>query len=592
MEKNLCLLIDFENIAAGTEKDGLGRFDVNLVLERLADKGRVLIARSYADWGRFARFKQGLLTSNVSMMELTSHGMQDKNRADIALVVEGMELAFTKPYIDTFVIVSGDSDFTPMVLKMRELDKRVIGCGCRSSTSRLLIQACDEFIFYDNLAKQKKSRRAKQSSQRSKGGEPNLAAAFELLSAALEGLQRENPDPPHASVVKSAMLRKSPDFSENDLGFSSLARFLERARKQGLVKLIRDEKSGGYRVDQVGSGDGDDGPSPGGGRRGGAWLDPYLPKDTEPYVEILASEGLNPLAAPTRKAILECLEEIVEFREKKKRRVTVHFVQDDTIKRLRKTHPDVPHKAIRNVFNGLMRANAFIHRDGNPVRTGSAQFGLNKTAEELNETLADIYIYELIGNGAKLEVGPIAELLYGDASRTRPVEESIAYHQANAAEVDDDDDAPPEVPDLDALDVDSLLLADDDDGDAPADDKGEDEAEAMAKPEDKSEAAPEPSDDDKRAAAAEAQESEEAPPATKKKTSRAKTTKAKAPAKKVTATRRKTTKKTEEAETEAAAEAPAEEAPKKRRRVRKKPAAKAPEAEAKSDDLDALLSED
>ena len=112
MESTIAVLIDFENIAAGTEKDGLGRFDVELVMKRVKDKGRVLIARSYADWGRFSRFKQTLLQNNVTMMELTSHGMHDKNRADIALVVDALELAFTKDYIDTYVVVSGDSDFT------------------------------------------------------------------------------------------------------------------------------------------------------------------------------------------------------------------------------------------------------------------------------------------------------------------------------------------------------------------------------------------------------------------------------------------------------------------------------------------------
>ncbi len=483
METNLAVLIDFENIAAGTQKDGLGRFDVELVLARLSDKGRVLIARSYADWGRFARFKQGLLTNNVSMMELTSHGMQDKNRADIALVVEGMELAFTKPYIDTFVIVSGDSDFTPLVLKMRELDKRVIGCGCRSSTSRLLIQACDEFIFYDNLVKRKESKKAKgRRKSKSRGGEPNLEAAFELLTDALEGLQRENPDPALAGVVKSAMLRKSPDFSESDLGFSTFGRFLEKARKEGHVTISRDEKSGGYRVDQPNGVTTDDDADGGKdkGSRGGSrsrsddgedtdgWLDPYLPEGTADYVRILADESLNPLAAPTRNAILQLVEEIVEARDKKRRRVTVQFVQDDVRRRIKKTHPDLPRRAIRQVFNALMRAAVFIHRDGTPVRTGSAPFTLNKTAEELNETLADIYVDELIRADADLDPKRLADLFFGDPSHTRPVEESIAYHQAQLADDDeehDDDEGDEEDLELDLDDADSLLVEDDEDDD-------------------------------------------------------------------------------------------------------------------------------
>jgi uncharacterized protein (TIGR00288 family) len=223
LESNIAILIDFENIAAGTEKENLGRFKVEALMSRIKDKGRILIARSYGDWGRFARFKQELLTNNVTMMELTSHGMQDKNRADIAMVVDCLELAFTKDYVDTYVIVSGDSDFTPLVLKMRELNKKVIGVGTRGSTSRLIINACDEFIFYDTIVK------ARQRPRR----EPNRSVpktrskAIEFLVEAVEGLQRENPSPPLASVVKTALLRRRPDFSQADLGFNLFMRFFE-----------------------------------------------------------------------------------------------------------------------------------------------------------------------------------------------------------------------------------------------------------------------------------------------------------------------------------------------------------------------------
>src|SRR5262245_13414080 len=195
-------------------------------MQRVKDKGRVLVSRSYADWGRFSRFKQALLSCNVTMMELTSHGMQDKNRADIAMVVDALELALTRAYVDTFVVVSGDSDFTPLVLKMRELNKRVIGIGTRKSTSRLLIQACDEFMFYDTVVAQPKKAKGRKT-----GVSEELSVTFDLLSEAIQGLLREDPDPPLASVVKSAVLRKSPDFSESELGFNSFARFLEAAQE-------------------------------------------------------------------------------------------------------------------------------------------------------------------------------------------------------------------------------------------------------------------------------------------------------------------------------------------------------------------------
>ena len=149
MERNLAVLIDHENIATGCEKEGLGRFDVRIVMRRLKDKGRILVSRAYADWGRWNRFKLDLVHEGVQMVELTSHGMQSKNRADIALAVDAMELAYTRSYVDTFVILSGDSDFTPLVMRLKELNKRVIGCGTRRSTSRLIAETCDEFLFYE-----------------------------------------------------------------------------------------------------------------------------------------------------------------------------------------------------------------------------------------------------------------------------------------------------------------------------------------------------------------------------------------------------------------------------------------------------------
>jgi hypothetical protein len=573
VDNNLAVLIDFENIAAGTEKDRLGRFDVELVLARLSDKGRILISRSYADWGRFARFKQGLLTNNVSMMELTSHGMHDKNRADIAMVVEGMELAFTKPYVDTFVIVSGDSDFTPMVLKMRELDKRVIGVGCRSSTSRLLIQACDEFIFYDSLVE----RRSRKQHERPAPGEgTKLQGAFELLLDAVEGLLRENPDPPLAGMVKTAILRKTPDFSENELGFSTFARFLEKARKEGIISVSRDEKSGGYRVEPPQSGTTSEEKASDKGGRSKAkaapsdddgWMDPYLPKDTGPWIEILAAENLNPLAAPTRKAILQALEEVATERNQRKKRVTVQFVQEDVKRALRRTHPDLPMRAIRNVFNGLLRAGVFIHRDGSPVRTGSAPFTLQKSAEQLNETLADIYIDELHRAGAYLDVPRLAELFFGDASHTRPVEESIAYLQAT----NDEDDEGRGTLDLD-LDTDLLLLEDDDGEEAKPAAKAS-KPRGRAKKTEPSVDAALSSEDDANAVDVQADAESEVP-------------KKKAP-------RRKAVPKAAEAKTEATPEpvveaSEADDTEKKttrRRRPRKK-------VDEGSEDLDGLLSED
>lgn len=457
METNLAVLIDFENIAAGTEKEGLGRFDVESLMQRVKDKGRILVARSYADWGRFSRFKQALLAANVTMMELTSHGMQDKNRADIAMVVDALELAFTKDYIDTFVVVSGDSDFTPMVLKMRELNKRVIGCGTRKSTSRLLIQACDEFFFYDTIAQPKKTR-SRRIRKVVESGEVTLEAAYDLLEETLEGLQREVTDPPLASVVKTAMLRKSPDFSETDLGFGSFARFLESAQDAGVVKIIRDQKSGGYRVDSLDdSASRDDTAEE--AAEGAPFVDPYLPAGADRAIGALKEAGFDPLSAPTRKAVLEALEEAVADRRKRRRKVTVQYVAEDVRKNLRRTHPDLPPATIRSLLDALMQGGLLIHRDGTAIRSANASFKLDKSATELNQALTQFYLALLLEADADVsDTDLLAELFLGDSGRKREIEEVLAWLQTHGEDEEED---------LNEVDLDDLLVVDGTE-DAPA----------------------------------------------------------------------------------------------------------------------------
>jgi len=477
LEANLAVLIDFENIAAGTEKEGLGRFDVEALLKRLKDKGRILVARSYADWGRFARFKQTLLSSNVTMMELTSHGMQDKNRADIAMVVDCLELAFTKDYLDTFVVVSGDSDFTPLVLKMRELNKRVIGCGTRASTSRLLIQACDEFMFYDTVIKEARAPRAVSHQPAASGEQVSDEQWFAIVVDTLAGIQRENPEPCLASIVKTALLRKNPDFDEVELGYSSFARFLEAAQEAGHVRLSRDNKSGGYRVDQPDGADDDDG-GPSDDSRDDhpakEWIDPYVPAAAAEHMRILAAKGISPLGFATRMTILQLIEQNVSERRKRRRRITLGFVQDDIIKRLKRSHPDIPASAVKGLFDSLLKAGLLVHKDGKAIRTPSAPFVLDHDAEGLNRALMGMWLRELKTTNADLgDSEALAELFLGHRERKREVEEMVAW--SAVAEADD-------------LDIDNVLLDDDstveavltEDVTAPSDSASEPEAPSAA----------------------------------------------------------------------------------------------------------------
>jgi uncharacterized protein (TIGR00288 family) len=235
-EHVLAVLVDFENMARPGAKSR-GDFDINLVLSRLAEKGRVVVKRAYADWSRYREAKIDLQNAGLELIEMPSAREGAKNRADIKLAVDAMELAYSREHVDNFVIVSGDSDFTPLVGKLRELNKRVVGMGNRESSSELLIANCDEFIFYDSIA---------SSSRRGRGG--SRKDPISLLSESLMALQREAVDLPLASVVKDAMRRKDPAFDENALGFSTFSKFLEASAGKAGISLQTDPRSGTYRV--------------------------------------------------------------------------------------------------------------------------------------------------------------------------------------------------------------------------------------------------------------------------------------------------------------------------------------------------------
>ena len=241
-ESSLAVLVDFENMARPGAK-GRGDFDIHLVLDRLAEKGRVLVKRAYADWSRYRDARHELQNAGLGLIEMPSAREGAKNRADIQMAVDAMELAYSREHVNNFVIVSGDSDFTPLVGKLRELNKRVIGVGNRESASDLLVANCDEFIYYDTLAARATGG---SSRRRGSGGGPN---PVQLLQETLTALQREGTEWPLASVVKDSMRRKYPAFDETEHGFSTFSKFLEDASGTGMVKVETDPRSGTYRVE-------------------------------------------------------------------------------------------------------------------------------------------------------------------------------------------------------------------------------------------------------------------------------------------------------------------------------------------------------
>lgn len=247
----LAVFIDFENLALGIKPQGNGRrkrkpeaLDMRKVLERLVEKGKIVSKRAYADWSRYAEYRSPLHELGIELTEIPERGMTGKNSADIRLVVDAMELSYAKEHIDTFVIVSGDSDFTPLVLRLKENGKSVLGVGMRDSTSDLLAQNCDEFIYYEDIGAQKaESPAIGELVPRKK------RPAFKLLFDTIEGLQRENVEAMHSSLVKDTMRRKQPQFSENTYGYRSFNQLLEEAQSLGFITLRRDTRSGTYVVE-------------------------------------------------------------------------------------------------------------------------------------------------------------------------------------------------------------------------------------------------------------------------------------------------------------------------------------------------------
>jgi uncharacterized LabA/DUF88 family protein len=242
IEQRLAVFIDFENIALGVRDAQYKKFDINLVLQRLIEKGRIVFKKAYADWTRYSEYKREFHEAAIELIDIPQRGYTGKNSADIRMVVDAMDLIGSKGHITTFVICSGDSDFSPLVSKLKESDKNVLGVGVKNSTSNLLISNCDEFIFYEDLVRET---RALPSIENLPKKQQDV---FRLMLDSIQALQRENYDVIWGSMVKQTMQRKQPYFNETYYGYKSFSELLEDAEKKGLISLKKDAKSGGYIV--------------------------------------------------------------------------------------------------------------------------------------------------------------------------------------------------------------------------------------------------------------------------------------------------------------------------------------------------------
>ncbi len=241
-ERKLAMFMDFENIARGVKEAQYKQFELKLVLERLLEKGKIIVRRAYADWNRFTEYKRPFHEWAIELIDVPQSRYSGKNSADIRMVVDALDLAYGKTHIDSFVLVSGDSDFSPLVSKLRENDRYVIGLGVKSSSSDLLVANCDEFIFYEDLIRDTKKTRLLSGMPEKK------AEAMAQLIDAIQALERENKETLWGSMVKQTMIRKNPAFNESYYGYSTFSKLLEEAAKQKIVTLERDEKSGTYII--------------------------------------------------------------------------------------------------------------------------------------------------------------------------------------------------------------------------------------------------------------------------------------------------------------------------------------------------------
>jgi uncharacterized protein (TIGR00288 family) len=262
-DERIALFLDFENLALGARDRG-GRLDMAVIMEALSERGRVVVRRAYADWNLFSEHRPGLVGERIELIEIPQRtGMVRKNAADIKLAVDACELAFQREFITTFVIGSGDSDFTPLVLKLRELNKKVIGVGVEGSTSELLPGACDEFLFYEGLlgrgsgappSRRRRRRKSTENGETAAEAEADestsdIAEISRQVTRTLSGLQRTTDGSVLSSMIKRALLRKDPTFSESDYGFRTWGELMRHLASLGVIDLLDGSAEGDPVVD-------------------------------------------------------------------------------------------------------------------------------------------------------------------------------------------------------------------------------------------------------------------------------------------------------------------------------------------------------
>ncbi len=246
-EPAIAIFVDFENLALGVQDIKGAKFEIELVIKRLLEKGRIVYKRAYCDWSQYPEFTREFHLQGIELIDIPRSRMSGKNSADIRMVVDALDLCFAKAHIDIFALLTGDSDFSPLVSKLKENNKRVLGCGVRSSTSNILAGSCDEFIYYDDLIEVSRKRRTRKKKTGGSKKASRQQEGLDRVAETVDALQSDY-DTIWGSMVKQAVKRIYPGFTESYYGFSTFSELLEEAAKQGLLKLEFDEQRGNYKV--------------------------------------------------------------------------------------------------------------------------------------------------------------------------------------------------------------------------------------------------------------------------------------------------------------------------------------------------------
>jgi uncharacterized protein (TIGR00288 family) len=241
-ERRIALFIDFENLAIGVREAKYKKFEVDLLLERLLEKGKIVLKRAYSDRDKYSDYNREFHEAAIELIEIPARAYSGKNSADLRMAVDAMDISYSKEHIDIFCVASGDSDFSPLVSKLKENNNFVIGCGVKNSSSDLLIDNCDEFIFYEDLV------RGVQHAPPVMAKDKKQAECFKLLIDSIKALMRENKEILWGSMIKQTMQRKKPTFNEEYYGYATFSNLLEDAQANNIIKIKRDPKSGTYII--------------------------------------------------------------------------------------------------------------------------------------------------------------------------------------------------------------------------------------------------------------------------------------------------------------------------------------------------------